>query len=105
MLVDFWDCSFRQQLELVRGAEVMVGPDGSSLMTSFFARPGTRIGVLDNPCLEDNEWYGLVCATLGQPLLYLTGEIVAEDPNYRFRSSYRLDVAALGPFLDELLAR
>ncbi len=104
-IVDFGGLSFSEQLRLVRGAEVIVGPDGSSLMMTMLAGPGTRIGVLDNPYLEDNEWYGLVCEELGQPLLYMIGDVVREDPNYRFRSSYEIDVNELPAFQEALLAR
>jgi hypothetical protein len=101
---DFAEHSFRQQLELVRSAEAIVGPDGSSFMTTFYARAGTRIGILDNPYLEDNEWYVNVSEALGQRLLYFVGDVVEPDASYRFRAGYRVDVGALPGFLDELMA-
>jgi capsular polysaccharide biosynthesis protein len=101
---DFAEHTFLEQLQLVRSAEAIVGPDGSAFMTTFYARPGTRIGVLDNPYLEDNEWYVNICQALGQPLLYLVGEVVHPDPSYRFRAGYRIDVEALPAFLDALMS-
>jgi hypothetical protein len=101
-IVNFGDIEFREQLELVRGADVIVGPDGSSTFTTFFARPGTRIGLLANAFAEDNEWYALVCEALDQQLLILTGEVVEENPDYRDFSSYRIDVGRLAEFVDDL---
>jgi hypothetical protein len=82
---------------------VIVGPNGAALINSIFARPGTRIGVLDNP-YDDNETYPEVCRALGQRLLFLTGEVVDRDPTYIFNSSYRIPVEYLPAYLESLLA-
>jgi capsular polysaccharide biosynthesis protein len=101
-LFDLEELSFTEQLALARGAEVIAGPDGSSMQISFFAGPGTSIGILNNPYLEDHRFYALACEHLGQRLLILTGEVAREDPAYRKFSDYRIDVAALPAFLDAL---
>ena len=46
--------SFAEQVGLARGADVIVGPDGSDLWISFLAGQGTRIGILNNPYLEEH---------------------------------------------------
>ena len=101
-IVDLEERSFVEQLALVRGADVIVGPDGSSMQMSFFAGPGTKIGILNNPHLEDHRFYRVACEALRQRLLILTGEVVTEHPGYRKFSDYRIEPAALPPFLDAL---
>lgn len=101
-ILNFGELSFREQLELVRGADIVVGPDGSSTFITFFARPGTRIGMLTNAFAEDNEWYALVCQALGQTLLILTGAVREEHPEYRDFSDYRIDVGQLPEFISQL---
>ena len=72
------------------------------MQISFFAGPGTSIGILGNPHLDDHRFYALACEHLGQRLLILTGEVTWEHPGYKKFSDYRIDVAALPPFLDAL---
>ena len=101
------DCSaldFSQQVALARGADVIVGPDGSSNFLTFFARPGTRVGVLTNAFAEDSEWYTALCRELHQPFMMLTGEVVRRDHDYRTFSDYRIDITQLQAFLDALYA-
>ncbi|MEZ5120439.1 MAG: glycosyltransferase family 61 protein [Solirubrobacterales bacterium] len=104
-VVDFGRLPFAEQLRLTRGAEVVVGPDGSSLLVSLFGRSGLRVGVLDNPHLADNEWYVAMCRRLGQPVSYLVGEVVRDAPDYWYHADYRIDVAHLPGFVDDLLRR
>ena len=101
-IFDLEELSFTEQLALARGAEVIAGPDGSSMQISFFAGPGTSIGILNNPYLEDHRFYALACEQLDQQLLVLTGEVAWEHPGYKKFSDYRIDVAALPAFLDAL---
>jgi capsular polysaccharide biosynthesis protein len=103
-ILNFGELDFREQLELVRGADVVVGPDGSSTFITFFARQGTRIGMLSNAFAEDNEWYALVCQALGQSLLILTGDVREQHPQYRDFSDYRIDVGLLPEFVSQLSA-
>ena len=55
-IVDPGELPFAEQLALVRGADLIVGPDGSGLWSSFLARPGTGVGYLNNPYLEHHWW-------------------------------------------------
>src|SRR5205823_3537829 len=91
-IFDFEELSFREQVALVRGADLIVGPDGSSLLSTFFARPGIRIGILTNAFAEECEWYMLVCRALGQQLAVLAGAVARKDTGYRMFSNYRIDV-------------
>ena len=99
------ELSFGDQLALVRGADLIVGPDGSGLWTSFLADPGTRVGYLNNPYLEDHWWIALLCEDLGLHLSILTGEVVTQAQDYRKFSDYRIDIDVLPAFLEELLSR
>lgn len=101
-IVDLEQLPFAEQIALARGAEVIAGPDGSSLQISFFASSGTAIGILNNPYLEDHRFYALACQHLGQRLRILTGEVVWEHPGYRKFSDYRIDVAVLPDLLAAL---
>ena len=101
-IFDLEELSFAEQIALARGAQLIAGPDGSSMQISFFAGPGTRIGILNNPYLDDHRFYALACEHLGQRGLILTGEVAWEHPGYKKFSDYRIDVAALPAFLDAL---
>ena len=93
-ILDLEELSFSDQLALARGAEVIVGPDGSSMQISFFAGPGTSIGILNNPYLEDHRFYAVACEHLRQRLLILTGEVTCKHPGYKKFSDYRIDASA-----------
>lgn len=101
---NFGDLPFAQQLQRIRGADVVVGPDGSALWLTFLARPGTSVGFLNNPYLEEHWWIASLCESLGHRLSILTGEVVREHPAYRKFSDYRIEINALPGFLDELLS-
>jgi capsular polysaccharide biosynthesis protein len=100
-ILDFEELSFADQIELARGAELMVGPEGSSLLMSLFAGPGTRIGWLSTPYVDTWGAYQLISRSLGQHLLALTGEPVNESPDPG-KSDYRIEVESLPDFLREL---
>ncbi len=93
---------FSQQIRLIRGAERIIGPDGSALMMALFGRPGIRLGVLSHPYLEEFEWYVQAGEALGHDLTVLVGQITREDPSYRTFSDYRVDLDDVRSFVDAL---
>ena len=101
-LVDFAGFAFEEQLQLVRDADVIVGPNGAALVNGLFAGAGTAIGILDNTFVEDNEWYAAVCDALGQRLSFLVGRDVDADPLYEFNANYEIDLARLPAWLEHL---
>jgi capsular polysaccharide biosynthesis protein len=103
-LFDFGDLPFAQQISLVRGADLVVGPDGSALHSAFFARAGTRVGYLNNPHLEDHWWIAEAHRSLGHHLSILIGEVVADPPDPT-KSDYQIEIDALPGFVDELISR
>ena len=102
-LADFGEFTFAEQMQLVRDADVIVGPNGAALVNAQLAGPGTSIGILDNRFIDDNEWYAAVCAALGQRLSFLVGQTVDADPMYEFNANYVVDVARLPAWLEHLL--
>jgi capsular polysaccharide biosynthesis protein len=103
-IVDFGEKSFADQIRYVKGAEIVVGPDGSAFYMTLFARVGARIGLLTHQFLDDFEWYPQLCRELGQHHCVLKGEIAREDASYRQFADYRIDINLLPAFLDELMA-
>jgi capsular polysaccharide biosynthesis protein len=103
-IFDFGELPFKEQITLMRGAEVVVGPDGSNLWLTFFARPDTRIGIVNNPYLEEHWFVARLSESLGHRLSILTGDVVNENRAYRKFSDYRIEVDKLSGFLDGLLA-
>jgi hypothetical protein len=101
----FADLDFAQQLRIIRGADAVVGPDGSALMMTLFGRAGLKVGVFTHPYLEEYEWYTQASAGLDHDLTVLTGSVVREDPTYRTFSDYRIDPDAATRFLDGLEER
>jgi hypothetical protein len=82
-VVDLEELAFVDQLRLVRSARTIIGPDGSSLLLGLLARPGTRIGYLMNPYLEDMGSLASTHEALGHRLLALLGSEVHKNPAYR----------------------
>jgi hypothetical protein len=103
-ILDPGDRTITEQLRLARAADVIVGPDGSALWITFLAPAGKRIGYLNSPHLENHRWIALASRSLGHNLSILTGEVAREHPDPT-KSDYRIDIGALPPFLDQLLAR
>jgi hypothetical protein len=103
VIVDFRTLPFREQLQLMRAADVVAGPDGSAFMTTFFGRRGLRILTLNNPCLDDFQMYSLVCATRGQTWFVLPGEVAGRRAEYPGMTGYVTDLTALARMLERLL--
>jgi len=103
-IVDLGELSFREQVQLIRGAEVILGPHGSASMVVYFARPGTRFGEFNHELIREYERYSQaeVYRELRIHHRILVGDIVARNPSYTTFSSYTVDVEALPAFLAEL---
>lgn len=100
--IDFGQMTFVEQLALIRGAEIVVGPDGSAFFNALFARPGLRIGMLSQPFIEGYEWFAQMFEALGHHLLILPGELERLHPRYRDMSDFHIEVGRLEGFLDKL---
>jgi hypothetical protein len=100
LVVDPAALPFREQVRLVRSARTIIAPDGSANYLAFFARPGTRIGILSHGFLDGWEWLAELAAALELPFRMVAGTVTRLDPGYRLFSDYRIDPAVLGALVD-----
>ncbi|MEM9783288.1 MAG: glycosyltransferase family 61 protein [Pseudomonadota bacterium] len=95
---------FARQVQLMRGADVILGPDGSAMMLAMFARPGTRMGILNHPNIEGLATLTAPLAAVGIETTVLTGAPEGGDPRFAHNASYRIDPERLRAFLaDDLV--
>jgi hypothetical protein len=87
--------SFLDQLRLVRGADVVIGPEGSAFFMCLFARPGQKIGILDHPFVDEFEPWLQTFEALGQTIWLLTGKPAGVVPEYKDHSDYTIEIGAL----------
>jgi hypothetical protein len=87
---------------LVRGADVIAGPDGAAFYNCLFARPGTRVGMLSQPSLEGYEWWNQAFTDLGLRVVVLPWERAAEGGSYRYQSDFSIDVGMLPTLIEPL---
>ena len=93
------DLDFAAQADLLRHAHFVVAPEGSALFLAYFARPGTKICILNHTLIDGAIGYnGLFDRVL---ITILTGPIVRPDAQFPHRADYRIDADAFGAFLDE----
>ncbi|CAN5709867.1 hypothetical protein BH23CHL8_BH23CHL8_14630 [soil metagenome] len=97
--IDFGDIPFREQVRLIRGAEQVIGQDGSAMLMTILGRPGLRIGGFSQPQLEEWEWYTDASAALGQEVTVLLGDLVEEHPQYGWMSDYEVDPQQVAAYL------
>lgn len=96
------DFDFREQLALVRGADRLVGPEGSAFFMAFFARPGTRVGILNHPHTEFLTEVTALLESVGVDCTVLTGPFHRiEDGGYTHFSDYTIDPESFGRFLHD----
>jgi capsular polysaccharide biosynthesis protein len=99
---DFYRVDFESQLQLMRGADVVIGPDGSAFFSTFFARPGTSLGILNDSEVVNFELAALVWEALAMPLCVLEGEAMELPPGQYF-NDYRVREHMLPAFLDQVM--
>ena len=83
--------SFREQMAMMRSAQAIVGPDGSSHLMGMFARPATKITILSHGFMENNASLAAILAALGIDIMFLQGRCVCEHQAYRRFSDYEID--------------
>ena len=99
---NFYDRSFLDQLSVIRGASVVVGPEGSAFFTTFFASVGTALGNLTGPEIMHFELCSQVWEALEMPLRVVSGEEPAALPAGAYFNDYAIDEAKLPVLLNEL---
>ncbi len=102
------ELTFEDQLRIVRDARYVVGPEGSAMFGTFYARPGLRIAILDHPFVEQLTNYTAPLAASGADVTLFTGTVVrANDtpgyPNFGFKhfADYSIDGAHFEAFLKD----
>lgn len=96
---------FVEQVNLLRHARVVVGPEGSALYLALFARPGTKLCILSN--VEDvvsmqTDMTGLFSA-IGLDVAVVSGPCVQFNPDYPWNSDFEIDEESFCRFLDKWL--
>lgn len=93
------DLSFKAQFELAHSADFILGPEGSAMFWSFFARPGTKVCTLSSehtfPLADINS----MMKALGLDYTILTGPRMTDGKDWLFWEDYSIDAGLLADFL------
>lgn len=101
-LVYLEDFDFDEQLRLIRGADWLVGPEGSAFFVAFFARPGTRVGFLNHPHTEFLTEVTALLEVMGVECTVVTGPFRRiEEGGYTHFSDYEIDPDVFRRYLRE----
>ena len=94
------DLGFVEQLRLIRSADYLLGPEGSAFFLGFFARPGTRIAILNHRHTEYLTTVTALLEKMEMDCTVLTGPFQRVDPeDYLHHSDYRIEPEELEEFL------
>ena len=94
------ELDFDAQVRLVRGADWLIGPEGSAMFLAFFARPGTRLCILNHPYTIGLPVLTGLLDALGMHTTILTGPALNENALLPHFIDYRIEPQALAAFLD-----
>jgi len=89
---------FDEQIAMMANAKYVVLPEGSAVFLCYFARPGTRICILQHPITEGTNAYDAHFD--GCDVTILTGPFQRRDPVFPHRSDYLIELQVFGEFLD-----
>ncbi len=96
------DLSFTEQAAHAIHATHLLGPEGSGMMLGFFARPGTRLTVLNSPHTYPLADLNAIQRGLGVDYTVLTGPFAGEqDPDWLFWTDYRIEPDVFSSFLSK----
>jgi hypothetical protein len=95
--------SFAEQVRLVRGARFILAPTGSAVFLGVYARPGTRLCMLDDVRTIAFQLFQSLFGGIAMQTTVFTGPIVAEHALYYEWADYEIDPRALQRFLDHWL--
>jgi len=101
-ILDFNELSMLEQLTHWRAARTVVMEAGSSIYGLLFCRPGTCIGELAGPPLEEYLWVADMCEALGHRFLLFPFDNVIDNPGAAPMEGFRADVASLPDYLEEM---
>lgn len=89
--------SFDEQVAMVANARHVILPEGSAVFLCYFAKPGTRICILQHPIAEGTNIYG-ACFD-GCDVTILTGPFQRRDPVFPHRSDYSIELQIFDDFV------
>lgn len=90
LIVHLEDLSFCDQVRLINGAKVVVGPSGAAFANILFAEPGLQAMVLSGPMREHEDFFKVLGQVSGVVVTYLSGQQVGEFRNRDFHFSPEL---------------
>ena len=78
------ELSFAEQIAMAHGAHFLAGPEGSQIYLSFFARPQTKLCVLNHPFTQDLLNFCYLVERNGVAVTIFTGPpcVPADDPRF-----------------------
>lgn len=97
------DIDFDAQVAMVRGAEQIIGPEGSAMFLAFLARPGTRVGILNHPYTAGLPVLTGLLEAAGLRVEVLTGPAASSNEDLPHFIDYRVDPGRFAAFLDGTL--
>ena len=95
------DLTYAEQASLLRRARFVVGPEGSAMALLFFARPGTRVLILQHPYTAGSPVLASLLREIGISVTLMTGPYVRIDGDYAHFSDYEIDSLGFSRFLDD----
>ncbi len=105
--------TFAEQLGAIRAADVIIGPDGSALLLTLFARRGARVGYLTPGVpvdddghltpIQNGDWYAEVSRVLGHRVVVLPCPTTHRRSDLPGRSDYSVDLDQLPEFLSMVM--
>lgn len=98
------DMDFATQVARIRAARHIVGPEGSAFFLAFFARPGTRVDILNHPYTVGLPVLTGLLEAIGLRVRILTGPAMSANAELPHFIDYRIDPERFAAFLQDLLA-
>jgi hypothetical protein len=98
------DKTFLEQVQLIRNAEYVVGPEGSALFLGFIGKAGTKVMILNHPLTLALALVTNIMEGRGMTAQVVTGPIVRLHPEYPHQSDYVIDAGTFTTRLDEWLS-
>jgi len=94
------DMDFAAQVRVLRGAEWIVGPEGSAMYLGFFARPGTRMCILNHPYTVHLAVLTGLLEELGLAVTVFAGPALTSNAVLPHFIDYEVDLLVVADFLD-----
>jgi capsular polysaccharide biosynthesis protein len=94
------DLDFADQFNLLSNARYVMGPEGSAIFLAFFARPGSKLCILNHPYTLGLPVLTGLLREIGIDVTVLTGPYVQENEQYPHFADYQIKENQFLSFLD-----